>query len=183
MPRTYITAADGTLYEAIPARTALRRKIIRRTIAGIAILITALFLSAAIIGLQRAAIEGSPRTAHTAASHRLPNREELKELAIARHAQPGASCRLEWDGPAYPGYEAICTPKKKAPQGLSLAAGKKACKIAKKGRQWAACINLYFRTDWHDDRNYTPAGKVLVPDCISQYRGIELTWCFEQEIG
>jgi hypothetical protein len=69
MTRTYITAADGTIYEAISARTALRRKIINRTIAGITILITALFLSAAIIGLQRAAIEGAgaPHTAPTAA--------------------------------------------------------------------------------------------------------------------
>lgn len=115
MPRTYITAADGTLYEAIPARKAMRRKIIRRTIAGIILIITALFLSAAIIGLQRAAIDAhTPRIAHTSSSHRLPNRDELEELADARRAQPGMNCHLEWDGPAYPGYEAICSPKPKA---------------------------------------------------------------------
>lgn len=67
MTRTYIIAADGTRFEALTARTALRRKVISRTIAALAILITALFLSAAIIGLGNAAREGNtPRIAPTA---------------------------------------------------------------------------------------------------------------------
>lgn len=60
MNRTYIIAADGTRFEEIAARTATRRKIIRRTIGGIALILTALFLSAAIIGLRHAA--GVPDT-------------------------------------------------------------------------------------------------------------------------
>jgi hypothetical protein len=142
MPRTYITSADGTLYEAIPARRALTRKIIRRSIGGIALIITALFLSAAIIGLNEAI--------HTPA--------------------PGASPTMTHTANAMD-------------RGLSVASAKRACKIAKVGRQKGACINLYMRRAWYDTNNYTPAGKILVPDCISQYRGIELTYCFEQEIG
>lgn len=67
---------------------------------------------------------------------------------------------------------------------LTVAGAEKACKGSKKHtRQWGSCINLYMRHAWKDTQNYTPEGRVLVKDCISQYRGIELTYCFEQEIG
>jgi len=53
---------------------------------------------------------GSP--AHAASHHRAPNREERQELRQAQRASGhGYRCHLEWDGPAYPGYEAICVPK------------------------------------------------------------------------
>jgi hypothetical protein len=69
MTRTYIIAADGTRFEAIPARIALRNKILRRMIAALVITLTAIFLSAVIIGFSRAATEGAgaPHTAPTAA--------------------------------------------------------------------------------------------------------------------
>lgn len=80
MPRTYIIAADGTRFEALTARRALRRKVISRIIAGIAILITALFLSAAIIGLGKAAREGSP------APHIAPTADTAISLRAAKKA-------------------------------------------------------------------------------------------------
>lgn len=43
--------------------------------------------------------------------HRAPNGEELAELLQAAQAEPKGHCHLEWDGPAYPGYEAICNGK------------------------------------------------------------------------
>lgn len=60
MTRTHIIAADGTKFEEITARAARRRKIASRIISAGALLITALLLSAAIIGFHRAAIEGAP---------------------------------------------------------------------------------------------------------------------------
>lgn len=60
MTRTHIIAADGTQFEEITAQTARRRKIASRIIGAGTLLITALLLSAAIIGFHRAAIEGSP---------------------------------------------------------------------------------------------------------------------------
>lgn len=65
MTRTHIITADGTHFVPLTARTRLRNRIL----GGIALLITALFLSAAIIGLQKAAIaESAPRIAPTASS-------------------------------------------------------------------------------------------------------------------
>jgi hypothetical protein len=55
MPRTHIITADGTHFEEIGAQRATRRKIIRRLIGIGATLITAIFLSAVIIGFSRAA--------------------------------------------------------------------------------------------------------------------------------
>lgn len=60
MTRTHIIAADGTRFEEITARAARRRKIASRIIGAGALLITALLLSAALIGFHRAAIEGAP---------------------------------------------------------------------------------------------------------------------------
>lgn len=63
MTRTYIINSEGTRFVPVT----LRARITRRIIGGIALLITALFLSAAIIGLQRAAIaDSTPHAAPTA---------------------------------------------------------------------------------------------------------------------
>lgn len=96
MPHTYITSADGTVYEAVSARTALRRKIARRTIAAAFTVITALFLSAAVIGLQRAAI--TPTYA--------PDPATIKILREAQQANPNGSCHIEWTEDS--SFEVIC---------------------------------------------------------------------------
>lgn len=45
--------------------------------------------------------------------HRMPNASEVQELDQARHVtRHGWACHLEWDGPRYPWYEAICAPKR-----------------------------------------------------------------------
>ncbi len=57
---------------------------------------------------------GSP--AQAATHHRAPNASEKAELAQAQRATgKGYTCHLEWDGPAYDGYEAICEKKHAAP--------------------------------------------------------------------
>jgi hypothetical protein len=51
------------------------------------------------------------RTSHRHVSrHRAPNADERAELRLAQRVSGSRYiCKLEWDGPAYPGYEAICT--------------------------------------------------------------------------
>lgn len=129
MTRTYIIAADGTRFVR-QGRT--------RRIAGIMTgitftLLTAIFLSAAIIGAGKAAREGI-------------------------NAEPTASTTI------------------------SLKAAQKACIRAPRGSK-QDCLALYMRSAWSSPNNYTPAGKILVRECISQYRGAELRDCFTQEIG
>lgn len=131
MARTHIISGDGERFEAISTRRFIYRRAITLTI----LIIVALFLSAAVIGLQRAAIAPSPAP-------------------------------------------------RPADHSLSFADAKKACAIATPNTPaWGACIDLFMRHAWHDDRNSTPEGAVIVKDCISQYRGQELTDCFTQEIG
>lgn len=55
MPRTHIITADGTHFEEVGATKVRTRKIIRRTIGFAATLLTAIFLSAVIIGFSKAA--------------------------------------------------------------------------------------------------------------------------------
>jgi len=177
MTRTHIISADGTTYEAIPARTALRRKIIRRIIAGTAILITALFLSAAIIGLQKAAIEGTKQG---------PNATDYATLRDAQKANPNSDCYFEWNE-VQNAFEVICSGQPSmhhtAASTISLTTIKKACRIATRAMK-QDCYALYLRRDWADPRgSYTPAGPALVKECIDQYRGRELADCFTQEIG
>lgn len=42
-----------------------------------------------------------------ASDHRAPTQAERQQLVSAR-ATSGLACHLEWDGPVYPAYEAIC---------------------------------------------------------------------------
>lgn len=176
MPRTYIISGDGTRYESLPARTALRRKIIRRVIAGTVLLITALFLSAAIIGLQKAAVEGTKQG---------PNATDYATLRDAQRANPHSDCHFEWNE-VQNAFEVICDaphPTPTADSAISLTTIKKACKIAT-ARMKQDCYALYLRKAWADPRgSFTPDGKALVKECISQYRGRELADCFTQEIG
>lgn len=175
MTRTYIIDAEGTRFEAIPARTALRRRIIRRTIAGAATTITAIFLSAAIIGVNNAA--------HTPQG---PSADDISTLHQAEKANGKGKCWLEWNFEAK-GFEAICAPRaghtaKGIAEGINITTAKKACRRAPRGSM-QDCLALYLRRDWHDTRTYTPAGPALVKECISQYRGTELADCLTQEIG
>jgi hypothetical protein len=59
MQRTYITSADGTLFESI----SYRRRVFRLALAGIATLIFAFFATAGAIGLKQAADQGAPSPA------------------------------------------------------------------------------------------------------------------------
>lgn len=175
MTRTFITDAEGTVYEAISAKKATRRKIIRRTITGTITVITALFLSAAIIGVNNAA--------HTPQG---PNTDDYRTLRNAQKANPHSDCFFEWNE-VQNAFEVICPPAPRmthtASSTISLPAIKKACKVATKGMK-QDCYALYLRKAWADPRgSYTPDGKALVKECISQYRGVELADCFTQEIG
>lgn len=153
MTRTYITAADGTLYEAVTPRQQTRRKIIRRTLAGIALIIAALFTSAAVIGLSQATT--APRI-----------EEDM----------PG------WDCATMGNRECGMTPTASATKAINIRAAKAACMRAPR-KAMQDCLALYLRGAWFDANNFTPAGPVLVRECISQYRGAELADCFTQEIG
>jgi hypothetical protein len=122
----------------------------------------------------------------TTRHHRAPYSEELQELRMARHsAGHDYVCHLEWDGPAYNGYEAICALRPKAPvAGMSkIKNAVKACSVPAVSRKdIGACVTLFLRpAHWSKDRStYTPQGGALVADCLSQYRGIELHYCLTQ---
>lgn len=108
------------------------------------------------------------------AAHRMPNADELSELAIAKRSSQGLECQLEWDGPSYPGYEAICM----------VPVVPKACLVVPKAAQMA-CRDLYTRpartVKNPDGSSYSdPAGPALVAECTSQYKGQELTDCVRQ---
>lgn len=168
MTRTHIVAADGTQFVARG-----RGKVIARRATGAAFLIiTALFLSAAAIGLHRAAI--APAT---------PSPADFAILHDAEKANGKGSCHLEWNE-EQAGFEVICAPSATptASTAISLTTARKACRLAgAMGMQ--DCLALYMRNAWASASTYTPAGPALVKECISQYRGAELRDCFTQEIG
>lgn len=127
---------------------------------------------------------GSP--AHAATHHRAPDASERQELRDAQRASgSGYVCHLEWDGPAYNGYEAICARRPKAPV---VAVSKvnnavKACSVPAVSRKdIGACVTLYIRPGHWDKRHtsYTPQGGALVAECLDQYRGVELHYCLTQ---
>lgn len=87
MTRTHIIAADGTRFAQVG-----RTKIIaRRWIGGIFLIITALFLSAAVIGLQRAAIEGDDQQEVT--SYNEGWDDALADIVWIRK-QPGGQAKI-----------------------------------------------------------------------------------------
>lgn len=132
MTRTYITAADGTLYEAIPARRALTRKIIRRTIWAITLIVTALFLSAAIIGLNQAIHTPAPTMTHTAAAI-----DPGINLATAKKACRRAPKGSGQDCLALYLRRAWHTPSTYTPAGPALV---KECISQYRGRELADCF-------------------------------------------
>lgn len=104
--------------------------------------------------------------------HRMPSKVEVQELVTARR-QMGTSCHLEWDGPKVNQYEAICAPK----------INTVCLKVSLKDR--AACVSLYSRpasTVKNQDGSIisNPAGPALVAECLSQYKGSELSACLRQ---
>lgn len=168
MTRTRIIAADGTRY-APEGRGA---RITRRTAYGAFLIITAIFLSAAAIGMHRAAI--APAT---------PSPADIAILHDAEKANGKGACHLEWNE-AQEGFEVICAadPEPSASTAIALSTARKACRLAGvMGMQ--DCLALYMRNAWASPSTYTPAGPILVRECISQYRGAELRDCFTQEIG
>lgn len=186
MTRTKIIAADGTEFESIPARTALRRKVIRRTISTAVLLITALFLSAAVIGLQKAAVE-APKANDTASYndgwnsaladlewiYRNGGKDQIMNCLEASHTSDELGACLGKDN---------MTPAAATVKATWLPIARAACAKAPRGAM-QDCLALYMRGAWFDARTYTPAGPALVKECISQYRGAELADCFTQEIG
>lgn len=44
------------------------------------------------------------------------------------------------------------------------------------------CFSLYLRGEWQNENSFTPAGPILVEECISDYEGGELADCLTQEI-
>jgi len=120
------------------------------------------------------------------AGHRAPDASERAELREAqRDSGSSYTCHLEWDGPRYPWYEAICARKPKAPVAtvakVNLAV--KACTVAVVARRdVSACVSLYLRpAQWSKDgSSYTPQGGALVAECLEQYKGVELHYCLTQ---
>lgn len=127
---------------------------------------------------------GSP--AHATTGHRAPDASERQELRDAQRASgSGYTCHLEWDGPAYNGYEAICVRKPAAPTTTVQKAIKAAtaCSVPAVWRKdIGACVALYLRPAHWDKRHttYTPQGGALVAECLEQYRGVELHDCLRQ---
>jgi hypothetical protein len=168
MTRTHITAADGTRFVQVGQGA----RIARRILGGVALLATALLLSAAVIGLNRAAI--APAT---------PSPADIAILHNAEKANGKGACHLEWNE-TQSGFEVICNtnPEPSASTAIKLTTARKACRAAGvRGMQ--DCLALYMRNAWSSADTYTPAGPALVKECISQYRGAELRDCFTQEIG
>lgn len=75
-------------------------------VAGLALAVGAT-LGGAVVAASPAHATPAHRAPRHHHGHRAPNREERQELRLAI-AAGGKGCHLEWDGPAYPGYEAIC---------------------------------------------------------------------------
>lgn len=65
---------------------------------------------------------------------------------------------------------------------IPLAKAQKACRKVPRGMR-QDCLALYMRSAWTTPSSYTPAGPVLVKECLDQYRGIELRLCLEHPIG
>ncbi len=93
MTSTRIIAADGTRYFA----QGTNRRLITRIIAGIAIFIGLIIVSAAMIGFYRAA------TADTVTP---PPASSFETLHAAESANPHLTCHIEW---ATDDYEVICS--------------------------------------------------------------------------
>lgn len=138
----------------------------------------------ALAGLALAGCHGSPaKPVHHSpavqATHRGPNAQEQAELALAQ--RNGGVCHLEWDGPAYAGYEAICAaPARRSVPTKAMIACAKVPSQAKKD-----CVALYRRpartVKNADGSSYSdPAGPALVQECTSQYSGSELVDCIRQ---
>lgn len=162
MTRTHIIAGDGTRFVA----QGTARRTTRRLIGAAALITTALFLSAAVIGLNRAAI--APAT---------PSHTDLSILATARNANPDADCALEWNE-SQQGFEAICTP----PLPANLRAALALCDRTPRPSQ-GACIALALRPAYDIANTHTPNGIALVKECLADYRGAELISCLTQPIN
>lgn len=130
----------------------------------------------------------SPAASADASSHRKPTAGERVELRNAQRATgSGWTCHLEWDGPVYSAYEAICA-RKPAAQTVAVSAvtaAVKACTVTAVARgDVSSCVSLYLRpAQWNRDHSvYTPQGGALVAECLSQYRGAELHVCLNQPV-
>lgn len=126
MTRTHIITADGTHFEEIGAKKARNRKILRRVIGITATLLTAIFLSAVIIGFSKAA------TPTPGADIALP-----KPLAGALRACQGIDPR--WQGYCIalylrPAYDIANT---HTPAGPALV---KECREGYEGQELASCL-------------------------------------------
>lgn len=129
MPRTYIIDAEGTRFVPIT----MRARIIRRTIGGITLLITALFLSAAIIGLSNAAKAGGDNTPHTA-----PTAAHITTLAEIKGA-----CRKAPKGAKQDCYRLYLSRSWSDARGSDTAAGPllvKECISQYRGAELADCL-------------------------------------------
>lgn len=127
MTRTHIITADGTHFEEVGAKKARTRKIIRRVIGITATLVTAIFLSAVIIGFSKAATPSTP-----GADIALP-----KPLAGALSACHGIDPR--WQGYCIalylrPAYDIDNT---HTPAGPALV---KECRDQYRGQELASCL-------------------------------------------
>jgi hypothetical protein len=93
MTRTHIIAADGTRFVQVGQGARMTRRIL----AAAFLIITALFLSAAVIGLHRAEI--APAT---------PSHTDMTTLRNAERAHGKGNCALEWNE-TQNAFEVICS--------------------------------------------------------------------------
>jgi len=144
----------------------------------------AIAAATALIGFSPASPAVAAPAHHT--THRAPTSDERAELREAqRDSGSSYTCHLEWDGPRYPWYEAICVRKPKAPvvTTAKVTLAVKACTVSVVARKdVSACVSLYLRpAQWSKDgSSYTPQGGALVAECLEQYKGVELHYCLTQ---
>lgn len=123
MPRTHIITADGTHFEEVGATKARTRKIIRRTIGIAATLLTAIFLSAVIIGFSKA---GAPTPAP------LP-----KPLPAALKACDGVDARYQGACIALALRPSYTIDNTHTPNGIALVAE---CRDQYRGQELISCL-------------------------------------------
>lgn len=109
--------------------------------------------------------------------HRLPDAQEQNELLHAQKINgKAAGCHLEWDAPVRDQYEAICSVHNENLPAECL-------KVPTADQD--ACLKLDYRnatmrTNADGSITETPAGQALISECVSQYKGVELTSCLNQ---
>lgn len=109
--------------------------------------------------------------------HRMPTAGEQRQL-IKDRPLAGAKCVLAWDAPVRSTYEIVCP---SPANGRIVPAGCVNVPLADQ----QACVTLDYRnatttTQPDGTKISTPDGTALIAECVSQYKGVELSSCLRQ---